>query len=785
MWLKRLLLVGVAAALTVIGAGTYRLSLSLPELAGEVVLAGLTEPATADSDGLGVPAIAATSRDDALRVLGYLHARDRLFQMELMRRKSAGRLAELFGDAALTLDRQQRAYQFERAVRAILAALPADQKKALRAYVAGVNGYVESAQDLSPEFITLGYRPEPWRLEDSLLVALGMFQTLNGQEHDERMLSVMEQTLPQDLVAFLTPDTDPYTSVLLGGPESRRPARPIPVAALAALGQPQFRLAGAVDSEAVIAGSNNWAVNRFKTRDGRAIVANDMHLSLGVPNIWYRAALRYEGREMTGLTLPGLPVLVTGSNGRIAWGFTNVDADVLDLVKLQLNPADPEQYRTPDGWRNFERLTDAIRVRNGGALSIELKSTIWGPVSPLPLLGQLVAIRWTALDPSAVDLGLLAMDEAGSLEDAIRVMNRAGGPPQNVVLADAEGRIAWTYLGRFPNRRGFDGSVSQYWSNGGIAWNGFIPPAALPRVIDPPEGYLATANNRTLGREYPYVIGHNYSNSYRAYRIAERLRQMEKVTEADLFELQLDTVSEFFEFYRQLALATLNNAKPLGSFLDEARRDLESWDGRMDADSRGIGLLVRFRQRLADAAFAPVVSRCREVDANFNYGWREMETPLRALLAEQVPEVLSDGRYRDWHSLILNVLRDSAAELKEKYAVASLAELAWGKINRVAIRHPFSKNAPALSWLLDMPAVESAGCAGFCVRVASGGHGATERMVISPNHPDDGILHMPGGQSGHPLSRHYRDQQPAWQEGMALAFQPGLARAELRFVVRH
>lgn len=784
MSIRRLIFGGLAIVAAMLALLVYRVGVSVPTLAGRVALAGLMAPVTVGSDALGVPSIAATSRADALQALGYLHARDRLFQMELMRRKSAGRLAEIFGDTALALDQKQRVYQFEQTARALVVALPADQKQALDAYVAGVNGYVEHAKAMPPEFMALGLNAEPWRPEDSMLVALGMFQILNGQEQDERMLSVMAQALPAELLAFLTPDTDAYTTILLGGPESRRPPRSIPVRALAGLGEPKSRLAGGVDAESVIAGSNNWAVSRFKTEDGRAIVANDMHLSLGVPNIWYRAALRYAGAEMIGLTLPGLPVLVTGSNGRIAWGFTNIDADLIDLVTLEFNPANPEEYRTPAGWRAIERRREIIRVRGRGEVAFEVRYTIWGPVSPQPLLGQPVALRWTAFDSEAVNLGLLDMEHAHSLEKAMDVMNRAGAPPQNVLLADRDGQIAWTYLGRFPLRRGFDGSISQSWADGRIGWDGYVPPNLLPRVVDPPEGYLATANNRTLGRDYPFVIGHNYSHSYRAYRIVERLRQMKQVTERDLFELQLDTVSEFFEFYRNLTLAALQESGNDAS-LDEARRYIEAWNGRMDGDSQGIGLLVLFRQKLAGTVFAPVVGRCRATDAGFNYAWREMETPLRALLTGQIPETLPDSRYPHWQALILGVLRDSVAALKEKYAAASLAELSWGKVNRMAIRHPLSRTAPLLSWVLDMPVVESAGCNSFCLRVASGGHGATERMVVSPAHPLDGILHMPGGQSGHPFSGHYRDQQPAWQDGMPLPFLPGPPTQMLTLLPAH
>ncbi|MDD5036982.1 MAG: penicillin acylase family protein, partial [Methylococcaceae bacterium] len=500
---------------------------SLPKLDGEVELTGLREKATVVSDELGIPTIQAADREDALRILGWIHARDRLFQMELTRRKGAGRLAELFGPLALELDKRQRAYGFEQAAQAIVANLPDEQKRALEAYADGVNAFLRQARPLPPEFLLLRHEPEPWRPEDSLLVALCMFQTLNGEEKDERMLSVMEQALPAEVVRFLTPDTDEYATVLTGGEQSYRPATPIPVEAWAGLGKiGAEQVANGVDSLAVLAGSNNWTVSGKKTRDGRAILANDMHLSLSVPNIWYRASFVYDGNESSGVTLPGVPLLVVGSNGHVAWGFTNVDADVLDLVRLEIDPANPDEYRTPQGWRAFEHRRENILVKGGDAVTMDLKSTLWGPVSPTPLLGQPVAVHWTALQASAVDLGLLDMDRAQTLEQAMAVMNRFGGPNQNLALADDRGRIAWTILGRYPLRQGFDGSISRSWADGGIGWNGYIPAEELPRLIDPPQGFIATANNRTLGRDYPFVIAHNQANGYRAYRISQRLSEL-------------------------------------------------------------------------------------------------------------------------------------------------------------------------------------------------------------------------------------------------------------------
>jgi penicillin amidase len=224
------------------------------------------------------------------------------------------------------------------------------------------------------------------------------------------------------------------------------------------------------------------------------------------------------------VSLPGVPTIVVGGNDDVAWGFTNATADLLDLVKLDVNPDNLQEYRTVQGWEKFGNHRETLHVKNAPDIELELQDTRWGPVSEHPLLGQPVAVKWTALERHAVDLGLLAMDQAQTTQEAMTVMNHAGGPPQNVVIADREGHIGWTYMGQFPNRIGFDGLVSRSWADGHSDWQGFIPPEALPRLLDPAEGFIVTANNRTLGRDYPYAIGYNWALGYRAFRITELLR---------------------------------------------------------------------------------------------------------------------------------------------------------------------------------------------------------------------------------------------------------------------
>lgn len=788
--LKALFCTVLAFSLTVVSGGGYlffKARASLPMLDGEVKLDGLESTVTVISDQYGIPKIIGRSRLDAIRALGYVTARDRLFQMDLMRRQSAGTLAEILGEAVLAEDRRQRSIGLNHAAKTIAENLPGDQKEVLQAYAEGVNNFITQMKAPPFEFLLLGYRPAPWSAQDSLLVILSMFQTLSWGETEERMMTVMKKTLSPAVVSFLTPEKDHYTRALLEEAIPPLPAQPIPVEALVSLLPPPAQRpeprADVVRMPDSSVGSNAWAVGRSKTVDGRAILANDMHLALSVPNIWYRAEVRYGDVALSGVTLPGIPLLIAGTNGNLAWGFTSIAGDFLDLVLLEVNPKNPDEYKTPEGWRPFDKRQEIIRVKGGADVRVEVIKTIWGPVASDSLLGQPVAIRWTGFDPTAVDLGLLYMDQAKTLEDGIAVMNRASGPPNNVILADDRGRIAWTYTGKIPIRKGFDGAISLSWAEGTVGWEGFIPPEALPRIVDPPSGFLVSANQRMLGKEYPYLIGHDFDAGYRAYRITERLQAMSGTSEESMLSLQLDTTSHIYNFYQKLALDLLTEETiRQKSFLSEIRSALTAWNGRADVDSLGFGILVQFRKDLARGVFAPFLQPCLEEDPNFWYEWSSIDTPLERLLTERIPALLPDpAGYADWNAFILGKLEESAGRLKRTYGIQSLHDLTWGRMNIANVSHPLTGILPGLTWLLDMPRDPLPGC-GFCVRVNSRAVAASERLVISPGRAEEGFLHMPGGQSGHPLSPHYRDHQEAWVAGRPLPFLAGPPRHRLTLI---
>jgi penicillin amidase len=768
-----------SVAAIAVGGSFWILHKAMPQLDGTVKLDRLTAEARVRTDTHGIPVIDAANRADAVRALGYVTARDRLFQMELMRRKSAGRLAEIFGDMALESDIKARTYSFHRLAKAIAAKLPLDHRHYLQSYADGVNSYMAESGKLPFEFTVLGYQPEPWTPEDSLLVILGMCETLTaGAERGERMLSVMEKTLPDAVVRFLTPDTDFYTEQLQNQAESLRPAQAIPAAALAnALadqGEDKAALAQLVQQSDLMAGSNAWAVSGKKTKDGRAILANDMHLNLPVPNTWYRIELNYEGTYAAGLALPGTPLLIAGSNRHIAWGATNLTGDFLDLVRLDIDPGNPDQYRVGDQWRRFDEYPETIAIKGSEAKRIVVKQTLWGPVAHQPLLDQPVAIHWVALDADAFNLNLLDLEQGETLEQAVKIVNSSGGPQLNVLLADDQGSIAWTLMGKIPKRFGNDGLASRSWADGSVGWNGYVEPGELPRVINPPEGILASANDRRFGKNYPYVIGHQFGNGYRAYRITQQLKQMPQFSEWAMFDLQLDTESEFYVFYQQLALNSLTNeAVAAQPDLAEARDYLLAWNGRADADSLGFALLVEFRKQLIEGVFTPFLAASRKADKSFSYNWTYIDTPLQAMLNEKLPQTLPDAaHYRNWDDFIIGQLKHSIQQVQTRKPGMALMALNWGRLNKVKQSHPFSKALPILSGFLDMPEDPLPGCA-FCVRVAGPGFGASERLVVSPGHFDDAILHMPGGQSGHPLSQYYQDQQNYWLKGLPMALTAG------------
>lgn len=763
-----------------------KLRASVPRPARDAELKGLDGPVAVTLDGFGVPTVEAGSRLDALRALGYVSARDRLFQMDLLRRGAAGRLTEVFGKGALETDTAQRVVGCNRVAAEIFSRLPGEQKEGLLAYAEGVNAYISQMRTRPFEFLLLRYRPEAWRGEDSVLALLHMSKSLSADEEGKRRtLAVMESTLPEEVVAFLTPDASPYPALLGWGDEVRRPVRPLPRAHLASLlgwtaregaAAPERKI---VRTEGMAAGSNCWAVDGSKTEGGVAILANDMHTDLNVPNLWYRARLRFDGVDISGVTIPGIPMILAGSNKRVAWGLTNMLGGSVELVQLEVDPGRPDHYLTPDGWRPFEVITESIKRKRGDFVEVEVKQTVWGPVLEKKLMGKPVALRWSALD-AGVDFGLMRMERARTVEEAVAAANSFAGPPLNIIAADERGRIAYTVSGRLPVRQGNGAATTAGWADGSAGWARYIEPDELPRIVESREGFLASANNVSVGRDYPHVLGEGFVHSYRAYRIAERLRELSGAGEAEMFRLQFDTACHVYEFYARLALEVLTDeAVETEPELATVRRAILAWDKRAELGSEGLVFIHYFRESLALSVFTPLVRACAEADEQFVYAWPNLDTPLRIILTERPAEWFAvPGRYEDWGQFIMANLKRGVAELKEKLKVRSLEGLRWGEVNRAAAFHLLTpKDRSLFGSIFNMPADPLPGCL-FSVCSSEPGFGASVRMVVSPGREEAGVLHIACGQSGHPLSDNYYDQHGYWVRQEPLPFLPGRAAAK-------
>ncbi len=786
-WVKVVVVVSAAVLVLIVAAGLWlrhSLTASLPRLDGEVAVGGLGAPVVVERDALGVPTIRGENRLDVARALGFVHAQERFFQMDLLRRQGAGELSELFGPAALEADRAARLHRFRHRARRALEALPGHHRRILDAYVAGVNAGLEALGAVPFEYLPLRTAPEPWRPEDSILVLAAMYFTLNDSTGEyESARGVAAEVLEPELLAFLAPGGTSWDAPLDGGVIE---APPMPESADA--GRSPESPADVDDDLPVAAvGSNNWAVAGSRTADGRAIVANDMHLPLGVPTTWYRARLVWPGgddgggaHEIVGVTLAGSPAVVAGSTTRIAWGFTNSYGDWSDLVILE---SDGDRYLTPDGPRPFDLVEETIVVRGSAPVAFEVRSTIWGPVIDEDHLGRPRALRWIAHDPEAANLALLDLELAADLESALAVAATVGMPPQNFVCADSGGRIGWTIIGRIPKRRGLSGAVPASWADGSRGWDGWVAPEEAPRIVDPPAGILWTANNRTTSGEVLAVLGDGgHDLGARARQIRDGLLALADANEDDMLALQLDDRALLLERWRTLALETLGDDAVAGHPRRALFRDLvrDRWTGRASTGSQAYRLVRAFRREIFERVYGRLMAPCKAADERFEiHHFGQWEDSLWRLVTERPAHLLGAGE-TGWEAELLGAVDAVVDSLADE--VGPDAELwTWGRRNTLRMRHPLSRAVPQLASRLDMAPVELPGDS-HMPRVQSATFGASERFAVSPGRESDGYFHMPGGQSGHPLSPHYRAGHDDWAEGRATPFLPGATATTLTLV---
>src|SRR5580658_4178498 len=785
---------GVAALLLLILASLYlTLRASLPQLDGQVRAPQLHASVRITRDARGVPTLEAADRLDLAFATGFVHAQDRYFQMDLSRRLAAGELAELFGPVALEQDRKARLFRFRSIARQVISQASPEQRAVIEAYTRGVNAGLARLRARPWEYWVLGQRPAAWRTEDAMLVAYAMWWDLqiNGFRREILRLQINARlggALCEGgwkcAMQFLYPRTTAWDAPDAVTPEPPAAEAPVPGAEVLDLRAAPAASAAAAPGERVTeAGSNNWAVAGRLSASGAALIANDMHLNQRVPTIWYHARLKVTGTgsaaplDLNGVTLPGAPLLVAGSNGRVAWGFTNSYGDWLDVERVACEGAAPAALHTDAGDVTLRVVREEIRVKGAAAVELQVRT---GPAGVLLRADPEQHVcwfgAWLAQLPAATNLNLMNLERAGSVTEVLALAPAIGVPHQNLVVGDAAGHIAWTIAGRIPEDTGAARARS------GSAWT---TASDHPRIVDPPSGRIWTANARVASepRQQQLIggdkvaLGVEYDLGARAGQIRDDLFALGgNLTPADMLHIQLDDRAQFLERWRVLLLSVLDAA----AISEHPRRAefralVAQWDGRAGTESVGYRLVRSWRDTVQGAVWQMLLTGLKVPAADVFAPPAQFEGPLWQLVTAGPLNLLARP-YGSWHEFLLTQVDAASGDLL--HSCAELARCTWGRYNTVRVQHPLSRALPWLAPLLDMPSVELPGDHDM-PRVQDGAFGASERFAVSPGHESAGYFHMPGGQSGHPLSPYYRAGFMQWARGEPLPFLPGVTEHTL------
>lgn len=760
----------------------WQLGRSVPQLEGEVAMAGLSAPVTVTRDAMGTPTITGATRADVAQALGWLHAQDRFFRMDMQRRLAAGELSALMGDTTADIDRSIRVHRFRARAVAMVAALPPAERAVLDAYVAGVNQGLQKLEAAPFEYLLLRARPQPWTAEDTVLSVFAMYINLQPVvPRRELDLARAQKALGREMAAFLYPGSTPLDAPIDGSllPEPPLPSALQPLAAPPVAVLPDVRLDETV-------GSNNWAVGGALTASGAALVANDMHLGLDVPSIWYRARLVVRGSvdarsgsvalDATGVTLPGTPFLVAGSNGKVAWGYTNSYIDTSDAVVVDWVDEKAGTYRTPDGPATVTRIGERLCVRES-CETLPVRETIWGPIVGQDAFGRTIAMRWSAHEADAIRLGpALDLERAGSVAEAIAIAQRSGIPQQNFTVGDAAGNIAWTIIGRVPKRVGFDGQEAVSFADGTRAWDGYLTPEETPAVVNPAGARIWTANSRVVGGAAFAKLGDGgYDTGARAGRIRDLLLAKERFQPADFLAIQLDDRQARNDPWAAMLLAELETRDD--PRLRRMIPHVKAWGGRAVPGNVGYRLVDQFRKAAVEGLYEAWLGKPDKALRQKSHAPAQAEGPARRLLAER-PAALVPKGYASWDAYVDHVLDAVAADVEEA-AGGDLARYTWGAdggtVGRADIRHPLSRAIPLLGRLTDPVDVAVPGDRAT-VRAQAPGFGASERFAVSPGREAEGLFQMPGGQAGNPRTPWYLSGHENWLKGRPAPFLPGPAK---------
>jgi penicillin amidase len=756
-------ILGGAAIVAVVGY--FYLRQSLPQTEGTAALPALSAEVEVSRDANGIPTIRAESMADAYSALGYLHAQDRLWQMDFMRRTAEGRLSEVAGQGTVGLDRFMRILDLGDLAQAQVQHLNPDTVSALEAYTAGVNAFLDTDPVLPLEFHILDYEPEAWTPQDSLTWLRLMAMQLSGNYRSELTRAALSQRLDDAQMQFLYPDSGDAQATTLAEAATGR-----------ALGQMERQLADLMpESLEPRDASNAWALQRQGGQG--ALLANDPHLGLRAPGHWYLARIETPERTLVGATAPGVPFTILGRNRDLAWGLTTTHSDTQDLFIEQVDPEDPDRYRTPDGWARFESATETIQVAEGDPVELTVRRTRHGPVisdsvqAARTLAGEnrVVALAWPALRPDdTTPDALYQVNAARSVDAALEAMQSADAPQQNLFLADSAGNVGLIAAARVPMRKAGDGTLPRPGWTGDYDWTGTIPHAELPQARNPQSGRLVNANNRLVGEDYPYLIAAHWPPPWRAERVNRLLDQAQGSADIAAMErILLDTRSPKAE----MLLDELLSHAPTNTRQEAAHQLLRGWDRHMNHDQAAPLVFTAWIDNLNRALFQDELGgqyrRFSEPDPRMILGALQEQTAwCDDVGTAQTTETCTEQ--------VTGALDTAIDQLNDRFGDAEGWQ--WGEAHVARFPHPMFSRIPVLNGLF----TPQIGSPGGDETVNRGGadydapveqryshvHGATLRMVHDlAQGPDSSVFMLSDGQSGNPLSPHFGGLAEAWRDG--------------------
>lgn len=755
---------------------SYRLlTKSLPRTSGEMKLTVLEDTVRIYRDAYGVPHIFAENTADLFAAAGYVTAQDRLWQMDFNRRAANGELAEIFGEAALESDRYLRTWGFARTARAIVPTLSPESRTVLESYARGVNAFLQENSDRLPvEFALLGYGPRPWRIEDSLAFIRFMGWKLSFGWYIEPVLGQLVEKFGLQKARQIFPGFPEEGPFIIS-----RETAPFWTAATRPFLKAGLELREALGPGGAQLGSNAWAVAGSKSHCGKPMLANDPHLELGAPSIWYETHLSAGDLRVAGVSLPGVPGIVIGHTPHIAWGLTNGMVDDVDFYLEQIHPEDSLQYGTDDGWARMEIVEEPIAVKGADSVNMRIKLTRHGPIiSELhPLYqetGGAVALKWVGHEPSDELSGFLKIARARDWQELIEGVRAFSVPAQNFVFASAAGDIGYYLGGTVPIRQEATGLLPHRgWTRRG-EWVGAVPFAEMPHVLNPPEGLVVTANNKIIDDRYPYYLSYQWEPPSRAARIRQLLAARESFTLEDFQAIQMDLTS----VHALRALVPMLNAvkrqlgtNAAGERLRVLHNLMADWDGVEGEHSVQATLFHAWFLKLIENALKDELG-----DLLYENYIRLANVPFRVMprLLEEADSVWWDDVATDTvetrDAIVTRSLLEAEAWLQERYG-EPMSHWAWGEVHQLTMRHPLGVRQP-LDVLFNLGPFPRGGSAltvnnaeyslaePFAARV-----GASMRQLVDFCDPWHSLSVLPTGQSGQRMSEHYKDQTPLWLEG--------------------